>query len=278
MRKFAQLLFGLGVSVVIAAGEVHAAGIGIGDTLIGVFEPNSVSKQGFVLNSPSLGQVTFNDNSATAVSSIVNSTATTVIGTPPLQTTGSKLQWGTDGFPIPPDENFSELIFFGSQIPASFNDPFLVGRLTFRNGTSLLSSLIFGATLSFYDNVVDADHFLGSDQVYITTTVNLGASVAQDADYVNICGNQSNICDKSLEAFEATQGGTGVTFDLYGTIVGDPQLFLTNVTLSPDQDPLTSGLVGTQLAVVPEPGSAGILAAALGLLGVFLRRTRAQTG
>jgi hypothetical protein len=256
----------------LAINEGHAAGIGVGDTLLAVFEPSSVITQGFILNSPSLGATTFFDNSSTAMYSIVNSSDTTLVGTPPGQATGSKLQWGAS-------PSFSELIFFGSPIPAIFDQPFLLGRLTFHNGTSALNSLIFGATVSFYDNVVDTAHFLGSDQIFITTTNNITASLAQDADYINICGNQSNICDSSLQAFETSEGGTGVTFDLYGSILGDPQLFLTDVVLAPDQDPLTSGLVGTQAPVgVPEPASAAILAAALGLFGLIWRRTRAQVG
>ena len=38
-------------------------------------------------------------------------------GTPPLQATGSKLQWGSDDS-VDPSEQFSELIFFGAQVPA----------------------------------------------------------------------------------------------------------------------------------------------------------------
>jgi hypothetical protein len=79
---------------------------------------------------------------------------------------------------------------------------------------------------------------------------------------------------------ETSKGGAGVTFDLYGKIIGDPMFFLTDVLLTPNQDPLTSGVVGNQApfgVLVPAPASAGILAAALGLFGLTRRRVRAQT-
>ena len=147
------------------------------------------------------------------------------------------------------------------------------------NGTSDLTSLIFGASLSLYDNVVSDATYLGTDTVIITTTSNLNADATQDADYINICGNGSNICSKSIEAIEDSQLGTGVTAELQGQIVGDPQLQFTDVTVSPDQL-ATGGLVGAEAAagVVPEPSTWAMIMlgfAGLGLMGYRTKRASA---
>jgi hypothetical protein len=196
-----------------------------------------------------------------------------------VQATGSKLQWGSDAS-VDPSESFSELIFFGAQIPADIHQPFEAGVITYLNGTSDLNSLIFGASLSLYDNFVSPQDYLGTDQVIITTTSNLGVDLAQDADYINICGNGSDICGSSIEAYEDSEGGTGVTADLMGQVVGDPQLQFTDVTVSPDQL-ATGGLVGNQAAagIIPEPSTWAMMAlgfAGLGLLGY--RANRASIG
>ncbi|MGD9615725.1 MAG: PEP-CTERM sorting domain-containing protein [Alphaproteobacteria bacterium] len=272
MKRWLHALM-LAGAVCLAASNGHTA-VAPGDVIIGIFEPGSVITQGFVQNSPALGEKTFFDNSSTAFYSIGNSTMTDLFGTPPLQGTASQLIWGAN-------PSFSALLFFGAQIPADFDEPFLAGRMAFFNGTSALESLIFAVTISFYNNVVSPSTFLGSDQIVITTTNNVTSSLAGDADYVNICGHFSTVCDSSLQAFEIAQGGTGVTFDLYGRILGNPKLFLTDVTLTPGQDPLTSGLVGTQPPIgvlVPEPASAGILVAALGLFGLVRHRRRVRAG
>jgi hypothetical protein len=267
----AMLVSAVSVSTGFMVSEVHAVGITPGETIIAVFD--SVVTQGYIANEPALGQNTFHDNSGTAVFSTTNSTNTTTTGSPAFQTNGSKLQWGST-------PNFSSLIFFGAEIPVVFDEPFLIGRLTYHNGTSNLGTLIFGANISFYNEFVDPSRHLATDQVIITTTNNIGTSLAQNADYINICGSRSNLCDDSLQGFETDAGGTGVTFDLYGQIIGDPMLFLTAVEVTPGQGPL-SGLVGheppigTEVQAVPEPTSIGILAAALGMLG-FIRRRSAK--
>jgi len=230
-------------------------------TILGIFSNPILS--GNVANDPFLGQLTFFDNTGTAVVSINNSVDPTVAGTPLQQTTGSAMNWGA----LSGGVGFSTLVFFGAPIPSNYTTPFHVGTFTFHNGTSDLNSLIFGATLSFYDNVVSPQTFLGSDQIIITTTSNLGQSPAQDADYINVCGNQSNICSSSIEAIEDTEGGTGVTANLFGTIVGDPMLDLSMVQLAPGQSALTNGFIGTDpaLGTVPEPGTWALIPAALAL-------------
>jgi hypothetical protein len=147
------------------------------------------------------------------------------------------------------------------------------------NGTSNLNSLIFGASLSLYDNVVSPQTYLGTDTVIITTTSNLGVSLAQDADYINICGNGSNICGSSIEAYEDSEGGTGVTAVLQGQIVGDPQLQFTDVTVSPDQL-ATGGLVGNEAAagIIPEPSTWVMIMLGFAGIGLVGYRTKRASG
>jgi len=248
-------------------GTVHADVVQ--GTILGVFS-NPVL-MGNIANSPSLGQLSFYDNTNTAVVVTNNSTDPALAGTPPLQATGSALVWGASAVGTPP--TFSVLTFFGAPIPADINTPFKAGTFTFLNGTSDLTSLIFGATLSFYDNVISPEAYLGSDTIIITTTSNLGQAASQDADYINVCGNQSNICAKSINAIE----GGAVTVDLYGTIVGDPMLTFSDVVLAAGQSTTTNGFVGNDLPLgtVPEPGAFGLIPAAL-LLGLGLYRRKSK--
>ena len=141
-----------------------------------------------------------------------------------------------------------------------------------------ITSLIFGATISFYSGSVSPQTFLGTDTISINTTSNLLQSNAQDSDYINICGNQSNICGKSIQAIESSQGGTGVTVDLYGTIVGDPQLFINLVTLAPGQSEITNGFIGDSPAVngVPEPSTWAMMILGFCGVGLVVYRRRNQ--
>jgi hypothetical protein len=252
---------------VLSCGSVQATVVQ--GTMIGIFS-NPVL-MGLVQNDPSLGLQTQVDNTNTAVWAINNSTDPTLAGNPPVQATGSALTWGVLTGSSGPT-TFSTVEFFGAQIPANpGGNPFQIGEITFINGTSDIPSIIFGATLSFYDNSVSQANFLGSDHVVITTTQNIGTQ-AQDADYLSICGNNSSICNMSIEAYEATEGGTGLTVNLIGTIVGDPMLALTNVTLAPNQS--TGGFIGNDPPVAnqPEPGTILLVPVALALLVAKVRR------
>src|ERR1700722_5928205 len=133
------------VALALGTPQARANGLAGGGTLIGVFSDPIYS--GFVPHDPTISSPpTYFDNSATAPLSlsIVNSTDPTLAGTPALQATGSKLQWGSDAS-VDPSEQFSELIFFGAPIPADIHQPFEAGVITYLNGTSDLTSLIFGA-------------------------------------------------------------------------------------------------------------------------------------
>jgi hypothetical protein len=190
----------------------------------------------------------------------------------------ASLCWGTNS-PAGPD-TFSELTFAGA---SGYTGSGEVGTITFLNGTSALNTLIFGATLSFYLNSVSPSNFLGSDNVIISTTSNLysGTGLTQqqlqtDADYINICGNLSNICNSSIEAYEDSEGGTGVIVDLDGTLVYDPTLQLTNVILDPNSNPTTGGTVGNLpgLGQTPEPSTVTLMSVGLWSC-IFLARRRA---
>ena len=268
-----------GVAIALGMAQARADGLTPGGTIIGIFSDPIYS--GFVTHDPTISSPpVYFDNSATAPLSlsIVNSTDPTLAGTPALQATGSKLQWGSDAS-VDPSEQFSELIFFGAPVPANIHEPFEAGVITYLNGTSNLNSLIFGASLSLYDNVVSPQTYLGTDTVIITTTSNLGVSLAQDADYINICGNGSNICGSSIEAYEDSEGGTGVTAVLQGQIVGDPQLQFTDVTVSPDQL-ATGGLVGNEAAagIIPEPSTWVMIMLGFAGIGLVGYRTKRASG
>jgi hypothetical protein len=268
-----------GFAFALGMAQARADGLTPGGTIIGIFSDPIYS--GFVTHDPTISSPpAYFDNSVTAPLSlsIVNSTDPALAGTPALQATGSKLQWGSDAS-VDPSEQFSELIFFGAPVPANIHEPFEAGVITYLNGTSNLNSLIFGASLSLYDNVVSPQTYLGKDTVIITTTSNLNVDLAQDADYINICGNGSNICGSSIEAYEDSEGGTGVTAVLQGQIVGDPQLQFTDVTVSPDQL-ATGGLVGNEAAagIIPEPSTWVMIMLGFAGIGLVGYRTKRASG
>jgi hypothetical protein len=251
------LLFCQGVTVVKA------------DSVIGVFSNPVLA--GNVLDDPTVGSLTSLDNSATAAVG-VNSANTSCTGS-------NSLCWGANpGSGLPTSQQYSELTFTGATVAAgSASQP--IGTITYLNGTSALTSLIFGATLNFYDNSVSAANFLGSDTVIISTTSNQAtvvpytpAELATDADYINICGHSSNICASSLEAYEDSEGGTGVTATLYGSIVGDPHLTLTGITV-PASEAATGGVIGSEPPLgVPEPSALALISAGMLLCAGFLAR------
>lgn len=234
------------------------------DTIIGVFSNPVLA--GTVADDPAVGQNTYFDNTGTAVSFIDNVNNPVTGGTPPQQQFGNFVLWGTGAD--------SEIDFFGALIPPDPTAPFQIGTLTFSNGFSNLNQLVFGFTLSFYDTAVGPGSFLGSDQIIITTTQDLSGSAPGDDDYLNICGPSSSICGKSIEAAEASEGGTGVTVDLIGTITGDPMLSLTDVNLATGQTGTVNGFIGSDPAIgalTPEPGTWIMLVSGLAGLGLISR-------
>ena len=225
---------------------------------------------GFNLNNPNVGDRSFVDNTATAP-------ATTFFG-------DGYLQWGTNpGTTVGTD--YSLLTFTGAIVPlVDTTTPIQLGTITYTNGTSGTGSLIFGATLTFSLNGI----VLGSDQVIINTTLNQSSGVdltldeaTLDADYINICGNSSNICSTGLQAFENTEGMGGVPFSnplvvgLNGTYFLDPGVDLTSADyVSGD------GVVTERINGAPELSTWAMAAlgfAALALVGARGARKSALT-
>lgn len=231
-----------------AAESVMPAGVAPGGTITAIW--SNVVTSGYVLNDPAPGSLTLTDNTGTAVYSGVGT---------------NTLTWGSNTGTSTQGTDYSSLSFVGNTIPVNYGSPFTVGTLTFTNGTSSLASLIFDATLSFYEGTV----FLGSDDVSINTTSNqysgtslTSAQLATDADYVNICGPFSTICGVSIEAYENTETTSGSSYaaDLTGYI---DDLILTGVTPANG-----AGTVGSEppLSTVPEPSGAAAAVAGLAVL------------
>ena len=129
--------------------------------------------------------------------------------------------------------------------------------------------MIFGATLTLTvtGRNAQAGQVIDTQAItfQITTTNNDGTS-AQNADFVEFLGTTTTLDTVSMNVDE---GATAI-FYLYGEIVGDPTLELTQLVIAPGSE--LSGFVGNGRPV-PEPGTfvllgAGFAAAAL------LRRAR----
>jgi hypothetical protein len=261
-----RILPALAVLALWQGSSTARADIPAGDTIIAEF--SNVVVSGSVANDPATGDLTYMNNTGTAVYNIGSDVGT-----------NNELSWGSGGT--------SELIFFGTgaSVPTDQTSPFLIGSLFFFNGESALDSLIFGATLTFYDQSgSDPSDLtsLGSDNVVITTTSNQYASVTNpttaelqtDADYVNICGSLTTICGQSLEAYEFGEDPSGgyISVNLYGTVAGDPQLTVTGASITGG-----TGIIGSEapLAATPEPSQLALLSAAL-LVCIGLTRRRTQ--
>jgi hypothetical protein len=262
MNTLYRAILTASAAVILCSGNMRA------DTIIGVFSNPVV--QGYVADYPAVGSSTYFDNTGTAVSFIDNVNNPTLGGTPPQQQYGNFVLWGS--------ADSSEVDFFGAQIPGDPSTPFQIGTFTFNNGYSALNQLVFGFTISFYDTTVGPTSFLGSDTMVITTTQDLSGAYPGDDDYVNFCGTFSSICGTSIEAVEASEGGTGVTAVLYGTITGDPTLTITSAALAPGQTGAGNGFIGTDPAIgaigSPEPGTWMMLLFGASILGIGLARRK----
>jgi len=227
-----------------------------------------------VLNYPSVGQLTYEDDTATAVIGTATAGGAACAGS-------NTLCWGVSTSGVALNQSYSQLTYTATP---GYTGNGQIGTINFLNGTSDLGTVIFGATLSFYLNSVSSANLVGSDNVIISTTENqysgLGLTQDQlqaDADYINICGNASNICNSSIEAYEDSEGGTSLTVDLDATLMGDPTLILNGVAIDPSTMPGTGGAIGDLPALgaaTPEPSTLALLPGALLLLGLTRRLKR----
>lgn len=155
------------------------------------------------------------------------------------------------------------------------NTPFDAATITYFNGSSLLTSQIFGATLNLrfcapfqtpscpQSTATDVATPL-SIFVNIVTTANTGTA-AQNADWVGPFGTPQTLTFNVYEEQTATA-------ELWGKFVGDPQFQPTLlVSTSPN------GFIGNGqwVQAAPEPGGLAIVPLGLGVL-VWARRRTAQ--
>jgi len=204
------------------------------------------------------------------LSAVINNTSTSVysgMGT-------NSIQWGACPEVLPEPAigcgdnggapRYSALSFVGND----FNDvaadtEFLLGTLTYTNGTSRSTTVIFGVTAQISvtlsaGGTVDPK----TTAAELWTTANSGpANNPRDADLVYFPSD-----DISFNVLE----GASASASVYGSIVGDPYLVFTR--LQPND---ANGYIGggPDDFLIPEPATWTLLGA--GLASVFLLKRRA---
>jgi hypothetical protein len=171
------------------------------------------------------------------------------------------ITWGDDAWGTPP----SGLTFTG----ASFTDvapgqEFLMGELTYFNGTSTVGTSIFGGTMTVDVSLDDGTLVTPEQLTYeIVSTVNNGDPV-HDADWVNFYQ-----LDQSMHVYE----DNSMTVDVYGYIAGDPQATAGYLSIAPGQE--NNGFLRPNAPAVPAPGAA--LSLLGGLIGMAQGRRRSRS-
>lgn len=142
---------------------------------------------------------------------------------------------------------------------------FDLGTLTYVNGVANSNRLIFGFKLN-----LSADGGItgaSSDISVISTVFSSGtfATRQQAADWIELAA----FSPSTLNVYEDAQA----SIELFGKIVGDPQLTLTSFELLPRQE--NNGFIGQGFpSAVPEPTTIALLST--GLACVILTRRRKQ--
>jgi hypothetical protein len=183
--------------------------------------------------------LSFNDNTTTALF--------TGFGT-------NAITWG--------DVSPSTLTFNGNSFASvQPGQTFELGTVTYRNGGSTGGTIIFGGTLTLTASTAQGPIDPGVAHVGMLATQNGSGSAKADADFLTF--------DVFPVTFNVLEGKTA-TAELFGKIVGDPQLQITGIELAPGQE--GNGFIGHGQPTVPDTGSTiMLLGGVLGALGVIRR-------
>ena len=243
MRFMGNLGFVATMAVAIAAASVNSPAIAhpVSGQMSATFGNPVLSGQ---LVDGATGAISSLDNTSTAVFS--------GIGT-------STFIWGTGGAAI----NHSTLTFVPSTLASQApNTPFVLGQITYTNGTSTLASLVFGVDMTFS---VPSDPSVNPliAHVKLVTTNNTGTA-AQNADFIGF--------DIFPNTFNVLEGVTS-SANLIGKINGDPNIALTDIALTDPNDP--NGFIG-QGRPLPEPASLALFGLAAIVTGAVRLRGKAH--
>jgi hypothetical protein len=248
------ILAGAGAAAaVLCAAEAQATGV---TTLTGVVQGtwNTPVLTGDLLDGAT-GKPTAANNSATASCDLTG--CPVGVGSFGADT----LVWGLR----PTSSSINVNGHFFSNVP--LNTPFDAAQITYFNGTSDTTTLIFGATLHLTFilpfNQVGPDVADPIDiPVNLVTTINTGTA-KQNADWVGPFGTPKPLTFNVLE-------GQSATAELWGEFVGDPGFAPTLlISTSPN------GFIGHGKPV-PEPGVWAMLMVGMGMVGSALRRRPAR--
>lgn len=252
IRKTAELA----MAIVLVTGNVALASPVYSGTVAGLFKDPVFIGQYIQTNG--------------TLSAVVNNATTAVysgMGT-------NSIQWGACPEGLPPTgcgdnggaARYSELSFVGNTfagVPA--DTEFLLGTLIYTNGTSRLSTVIFGVTAEItvtLEGGGTVDSKVTAAQLWSTANrpVTTPADTLWNADFVYFLADDIS--------FNVLEGGTA-SADVYGKIVGDPYLEVTTLVAND-----ANGYIGHGPSdYVPEPATLALLGLGLAGLG-FSRRKR----
>ena len=145
------------------------------------------------------------------------------------------ITWGTT-------PGSSHLFFLSDSFSnVSAGDTIHLGTIIYTNGTSDLTTLIFGTTMTLSTGGV-TDPLVSA--MNIVTTNNTGLSPARDSDFIGF--------SDFPETFNVYEGATS-SIELFGHIVGDPQLKFDSIVVSAVAT--DAGFIGHGVGGIPEPAA-----------------------